>query len=327
VGRGLSSQQEEIVRMIGSRRTGRRESAAGGVVCATADRTPSGWASQSRTLRRLVERGLVCRNPGGRGWRLTPSGLDVYRRLIGGGGSLLPTPPPVRGSGRSSTTATAAYQLILGDSRFLPVDLSVVDAIITDPPYGVGYRHSGRGAATRPGRRPVRHAVSIAGDDRPFDPGPWLSRPCLFWGALNYVDHLPDFGKGGSWLHWDKTEGGLGPADSFADVESAWCSIPGITRNGFAYLWKGVSCRKKGEDNGRRYHPAQKPVELMRWCIRLMGLPPGSLILDPYAGSGTTILAALAEGYNAIGIEIDADHCVIARRRVEQFLAGDVDPC
>ena len=56
----------------------------------------------------------------------------------------------------------------------------------------------------------------------------------------------------------------------------------------------------------------------MRWCIRLMGLPPNSLILDPYMGSGTTLIAALAEGHRAIGVEIDPRYCAIARRRIER---------
>jgi DNA modification methylase len=140
-----------------------------------------------------------------------------------------------------------------------------------------------------------------------------VGRPCLFLGASHFARRLPE---GGSWLVWDKTEGGKGPKDTFVDAEFAWCSIPGIKRNILHHLGKGVCSRKQGEDNVRRYHPTQKPIGLMRWCIRLMGLPPDSLVLDPYMGGGSTIIAALLEGHRAIGIEIDPNYCEIARHRL-----------
>jgi DNA modification methylase len=77
-----------------------------------------------------------------------------------------------------------------------------------------------------------------------------------------------------------------------------------------------VASVKQGEDNGRRYQAGQKPIRLMRRCLQLMGLPPNSLILDPFMGSGSTLIAALLEGHRAIGIEIEPDHHDIARRRI-----------
>ena len=62
-------------------------------------------------------------------------------------------------------------------------------------------------------------------------------------------------------------------------------------------------------------HPTVKPIALMRWLCRLV-TPPGGLILDPFAGSGTTGIAALAEGYRFIGVEREASYCAIARRRI-----------
>jgi DNA modification methylase len=121
-------------------------------------------------------------------------------------------------------------------------------------------------------------------------------------------------------LCWDKTEGGKGPKDSFVDGEFAWCSIGGIKRNIIPCLYKGVVCRKRGEDNGRRYTPLQKPIDLMRQCIDLMGLAPGALILDPYMGGGATIIAALELGYRAIGIEIVPSYYQIACNRVDTYL-------
>jgi site-specific DNA-methyltransferase (adenine-specific)/modification methylase len=208
---------------------------------------------------------------------------------------------------------TDRYLLVCGDSRKILGDLSAFDAVITDPPRGVQFLHSGRGRPPTGRKAGRRHAAVIAGDHEPFDPAPWLVRPWLFWGATHFANKLPGYG---SWLVWDKTEGGHGPRDSFVDAEFAWCSIPGLERNIFPYLWKGVACRKTGERNGQRFHPAQKPIALMRWCIRLLDLPPGSLILDPYMGAGSTVIAALLEGHRAIGVEIDPRHCETARRRM-----------
>jgi site-specific DNA-methyltransferase (adenine-specific)/modification methylase len=233
--------------------------------------------------------------------------------------------PPDGGSsvpGGADVAAALAsrYRIIHGDCQLLvdtEIDPAAVDAVVTDPPYGINYRHSGCGSATRLGRPAYRHAEPIEGDDRPFDPGRWLEIgcPCLFVGAQNFAHLLP---PGGSWLQWDKACG-KGPHDSFLDGELAWCSARGIKRNVIHVLWKGVVCEKRGEDNGERSHPNQKPILLMWQCIRLMNLPPGSLILDPYMGSGSTLIAALVEGHRCVGIEIDRRHCASARDRIESF--------
>jgi site-specific DNA-methyltransferase (adenine-specific) len=209
----------------------------------------------------------------------------------------------------------ADYLLIHGDSRRLPVDLASVDAVVSDPPYGINYRHGGGGKGLHTGRNA---GMSIFGDDEPFDPAAWIQKPCLLFGAHHYASRIP---AGGSWLAWDKAPNG-GPPDQFTDCDFAWTSVRGIKRNIFRYTWKGLVSTKGADNNGigsvDRHHPSQKPIALMRWCIRLMKLPPNSLILDPFMGSSTTIIAALAEGHRAIGIEIDRRYCDIARHRIER---------
>ncbi len=64
-------------------------------------------------------------------------------------------------------------------------------------------------------------------------------------------------------------------------------------------------------------HPGTFPLDLPRWCIRLHG-KPGAVVLDPFAGAGTTLLAAQAEGAEAIGIEIDPAYVAVARRRLAE---------
>ncbi len=71
----------------------------------------------------------------------------------------------------------------------------------------------------------------------------------------------------------------------------------------------------KAERGAGNTHPTVKPLSLMRWCVRLV-CPPGGRVLDPFAGSGTTLVAAAQEGRQATGVELDAGHCDIIRRRL-----------
>jgi len=69
----------------------------------------------------------------------------------------------------------------------------------------------------------------------------------------------------------------------------------------------------------QNHHPTVKPLNLMRWLVRLVGGQPNSpnTILDPFAGSGTTLAAATLEGFNSIGIELEPDYAAIAKARIE----------
>ncbi len=178
-------------------------------------------------------------------------------------------------------------------------------ALVADPPYGIGYVASGSGRGL-PARR---NTGPVFGDDEPFDPVPFLGfSSVLLWGANHYAQRLPP----GRWLAWDKLNG-FRSFDSYSDVEFAWSSIPGASRI-FRYLWKGLL--KDGERDGNRQHPTAKPVALMRWCIEQSGEAP--LILDPFAGSGPTLVAAKNLGRRAIGIEIEPKYCEIAVKRLRQ---------
>jgi site-specific DNA-methyltransferase (adenine-specific) len=190
------------------------------------------------------------------------------------------------------------YLLINGDSRRLPIDLAAVDAVVTDPPYGIGAAKAKAHSSIRDNPK-WDHADW---DNQPatfFDLKQFMDtgKPCVIWGG-NYFGLPPS----PCWLVWNKPERNF----SLADAELAWTNRMGAAR-----------CFDHPRIDGNRVHPTQKPIALMRWCIRLLKLPPNSLILDPYMGVGTTIIAALAEGHRAIGIEIDPGYCAIARRRLE----------
>jgi len=182
------------------------------------------------------------------------------------------------------------------------------DCVVTDPPYGVSERtdrlSKGRGKLAVCNDFPPVH-----GDDKPFDPSDWLSFPCVLWGANHYASRLPN---SPSWLVWDKREG-QGPNDN-ADCEMAWTNLGGPARL-FRHYWNGML--RASEKSLPRQHPTQKPVALMKWCICHTNMPSGT-ILDPFMGSGTTLVAAKLEGRKAIGIEIEERYCEIAAKRLAQ---------
>ena len=185
-----------------------------------------------------------------------------------------------------------------------------VDAVVSDPPYGIGYvkgKGGRRGAYSAPVVK--RNIEPVSGDDKPFDPSPFLAyKHVILWGANHYAQRLPH----GRWIAWNKL-GDKEPWDSFSDVEFAWQNGRGKDRM-FSMLWKGI-CQGDGSQEPRN-HPTQKPLRLMRWCMGLV--PDAETILDPFMGSGTTIVAARAEGRKAIGIEIEERYCEIAAKRLSQ---------
>jgi site-specific DNA-methyltransferase (adenine-specific) len=205
-----------------------------------------------------------------------------------------------------------AVQIFLGDCREILPTLGPVDLLLADPPYGVGFvveeQIVGEGnRRVKMGGKPPVH-----GDDEPFDPSHLLGYPrCILFGANHYASRLPD---SGGWFVWDKTGGGRGPDNTFADVELAWTNLrktPFIYR----HLWKGLV--RDSEAGDRVLHPTQKPVAMMAYLIGEW-TEPGDVVLDPYTGSGPILRAAKDLGRKAIGIEICEEYAEIAAKRMAQ---------
>ena len=194
--------------------------------------------------------------------------------------------------------------LYLGDCLEILPTLGKVDAVVTDPPYGIGYRH-GEYRGNKAG--PIVGANErIVGDDSPFDPDPLLRFPFkILWGGNIYRDRLP----AGGWLIWDKRDG-MGSNDQ-ADAEIAWTDAIHTVRL-YHHLWNGML--RATERTGSRVHPTQKPVALMEWCLGFV--PDAQIILDSYMGSGTTGVACANLGRKFIGIEIEEKYFDIACRRI-----------
>lgn len=206
-------------------------------------------------------------------------------------------------------------RLIRGDCTLIAPTLEGVDAVITDPPYGMGLNtdFSGMNGWSGKGCKYDR----IIGDDSPFDPTPWLSygKIQVLWGAQYFCQKLP---HSGGWLVFNKRGDGRPSEICFGDAELAWKNSGQAVRM-FSTIWHGVS---RWSSEGR-LHPTQKPVALMSWCMDMAKVQPGHLVLDPYMGSGTTLIAAIRTGRRAIGIEIDERHFKTAvervRRELDQF--------
>lgn len=136
-----------------------------------------------------------------------------------------------------------------------------------------------------------------------------LFRKCPNPGSDDVLALFPSTKSGqmtGDQRGWGKRgiygEGGLTPATSYADEGSA---------ARFFYCAK-ANKQERGEGN---IHPTVKPVALMEYLIKLV-LPPGGIVLDPFAGSGTTLVAAKNLGVRAIGMELDPEYAAIAIRRI-----------
>lgn len=213
--------------------------------------------------------------------------------------------------------------LYFGDCRDIFPSIPKVDLVLSDPPYGISYVHGGGGKGTtqylianKQKTKASGHCRPIYGDDEPFDPTPFfeLGEHLMMFGADHFKRRLPD---GGTFIAWDKSLG-IGPADSFADAEFAWCSWR-VKRNVARFLWKGVCGVKVGEDK-ERSHPTQKPIALMKWCLE-MAPESVSTVADPFMGSGTTGVACANLGKTFYGIEREQKYFDIACKRIEQAYA------
>jgi site-specific DNA-methyltransferase (adenine-specific) len=203
-----------------------------------------------------------------------------------------------------------------GDCRAILPGLDIKPgAIITDPPYGIDIRP---GLQNMPGRTHQNHP-KVTGDDEAFDPSHLLPFDCpmILWGGNNFAARLPD---SNSWIIWDKRDG-LEPDAFFGDAELAWTNLTGGPRI-VRYAWASGDQRK----TDGRWHGTQKPVAVMRWCIDLISWITGpaklrswgGVVLDPYAGSGSTLCAAKLLGRPAIGIEIEERYCEAMVLRLAQ---------
>jgi DNA modification methylase len=195
-----------------------------------------------------------------------------------------------------------------GDCRDILPHLEPVDLVLTDPPYGIkrdkgfeGFGGFGKPIARRrfedddwdaerPDKDILLKIISIADIS-------------LIFGGNFFADLLP---QGTHWIVWDKKN----TMPTFGDAELIWTNVK---RNSI----KIIHCEYNGLIGKERWrsHPTQKPVKLI---IQLLTQFLGHTILDPFMGSGTTLVAAQQLGRRSIGIEIEERYCEIAVNRLQQ---------
>ena len=187
--------------------------------------------------------------------------------------------------------------IVCGDCLEIMADMpdGCVDAVVTDPPYGIKHLMQGGGWA---------HNMEYIKDGAEWDAHPIdaerlsaaISKGTnsVVWGG-NYFTLPPQRG----WLVWRKRGDGF----SMAQAELAWTNIAMPVRAKDYFNIDQKPC-----------HPTQKPVEIMMWALSF--LPNADIILDPFCGSGTTCVAAKKLGRKYVGIDISEKYCRIARNRV-----------
>jgi DNA modification methylase len=191
-----------------------------------------------------------------------------------------------------------------GDCRDILPELPKVDLILTDPPYGIGASSkkfiNGTSATIK------KYYEDVDWDIAPppkecFDLMFSVSSEQIIWGGNYFWDYLKPTR---CFLIWDKTIHG----NSYADCEFAWTSLKQVARI------KALNMVAANLDG--RVHPTQKPLNLMLWCLSLV--PKAQTILDPFLGSGTTVVASKKLNRKCIGIEIEEKYCEIAAKRLSQ---------
>lgn len=193
-------------------------------------------------------------------------------------------------------------RLLLGDCMDIMPTLCKVDAVVTDPPYGIGWKPR------------VNHQDQKWVDEINFDIRSFLvARYHLFWGGQYFADKLP-LAEG--WLTWVKrpiSHDFSNDERSYSSTELAWRDW-GKPRF-ISHVWDG-GMRAGAPENRTFCHPSQKPIEVMDWCLRQLPSDAKS-VLDPFMGSGTTGVACVKAGLSFIGIEREPSYFDIACGRIQ----------
>lgn len=199
--------------------------------------------------------------------------------------------------------------LYLADCKDVIPKLGHFDALVTDPPYGLGEG----GKMGNPKRRSkVANADKYADfswdddrDDAAVAAAQQITDYHVIWGG-NYYDLGPCRG----YLVWNKLNSG-----DFADCELAWTNLDQAVRK-VDLLWNGMI---RAEKHIERVHPTQKPVGVMQFCINQ--LPTAAhTIFDPFMGSGTTGVACVQAGKAFVGIEREAAYFDMACQRIKDAI-------
>lgn len=195
------------------------------------------------------------------------------------------------------------------DCREVLPFLDPADLLLTDPPYGIGEaagKNKSRGKLAPPRDYGYADWDSHPPDQWLIEQARSLSRWQIIFGG-NYFSLPPSK----CWLVWDKDNGG----NDFADAELAWTNLDKAVRR-LTYRWAGM-LQQPGMPKEDRWHPTQKPEAVMGWALS-HAPSDARTVLDPWMGSGTTLVACKRVGLSCIGIEREEKYCEVAVKRLRQ---------
>lgn len=213
----------------------------------------------------------------------------------------------------------AGITIYHGDCREILPTLPKVDLVLTDPPYGINTKSDGSGKLS-PWADYCNASYWYSAWISECKKG--LSMNGALWSFLNWRS-LITFQKTACDCEW--------PIESLLVWDKCWIGPGGIRGLRPSYeliaLWAmpGFAIKNRGLSDIQRFpwssrkpsgHPAEKPVELVNWIIANSNSP--EIVLDPFMGSGTILVAAKQLGRSAIGIEIEEKYCEIAAKRLSQ---------
>jgi DNA modification methylase len=192
------------------------------------------------------------------------------------------------------------HRLLCGDSTRAEDVARVMgsekaDAVLTDPPYGIGSLMNGGTWARKQDAQFIKmRDWDAKTDQRFFDIVVSIGVPSIVWGG-NYFVTPPSR----CWLVWDKPE-----FPTMSSAELAWTNLDHNT--------KRIECARTHQADGRKDHATQKPIAVMEWS---MGFVPDGLVYDPFSGSGTTIIACENLNRRCRAIEISPAYVAVALQR------------
>jgi DNA modification methylase len=182
-----------------------------------------------------------------------------------------------------------------------------VDLILTDPPYGI---NADKGVGGFGSSKTDNHYKGGWDNSTPpqevFDEILRIGKKVIIFGGQFFADKLP---TNGHWIVWDK-KGDIAFDNPFGDCELAWTNINKKSVKKYKVIQQGFISEEK-----IRFHPTQKPAHLFKQIIEDYS-EDGTLIYDPFLGSGTTALACKQLGRNYIGSELDKGYYDIALNRI-----------
>ena len=206
------------------------------------------------------------------------------------------------------------HRLLCGDSTNIQhlerlMDGKKADMVFTDPPYGIAYAGKGQAGATKANNfGMIKNDESTQAAEDAWRLTQSLDIPLqIYWGANYYCSTLE---SGCSWIVWNKEVVG----DNYSAAELAWTNQQGRTRM-FTHQWHGMI--KASEQGQARVHPTQKPVALAEWAFD--EYDAGSVVLDLFGGSGSTLIACEKTSRHCRMMELDPAYCDVIVKRWSDF--------